>query len=146
MKRILLIDDEAVPGLSEPEGIYMWYYSEALRRAGYELEEVNATDEAIRRLSDPTSKFDLIILDIMMPPGTAFGPEETESGLRTGVLLADKLKDLRPKTPVLVLTNVADPDAVSRLQHKPNIARVLFKPDWVPFDVVPEVRTILGDQ
>ena len=143
-KEILFIDDEIVPGLTEPDGVYMWYYCEELRQAGYIVDEVWETDLAVQKLAAREKPYALIILDIMMPTGEEFDVPEAEGGLRTGVLLLDKILEMSPKTPVLILTNVANPETVHHVRRRPNVHKVLFKPDWPKEEVVNEVRLVLG--
>jgi CheY-like chemotaxis protein len=144
-KRLLLIDDEVnlnpAPPPNAPNG-YMWYYAEALRIAGYELTEVNSTDQALEQLG--THQFDLVLLDVMMPPGKSLADEDTARGVRTGLVLADRLAQAHPKVPVVILTNVEDNAPLQALRRKPNVKKILQKTDYTPFVVVEEVNEVLG--
>ena len=144
-KSILLIDDEAVPDSVEPDGAYMWYYTEALRQSGFDVKEAWRVETALELLADLSKKYALVILDIMMPAGELLDSPESEGGLRTGLVLADKVSELRPNTPILVLTNVAAPKTAQAIREKPNVQKVLFKPDWPPYDLADEVRHILEE-
>ena len=142
--RILLIDDEQVPQAKQPTGGYMWYYSYALREHGFLVLEVIGPDEAISALCADDAGFDLVLLDIMMPPGKTFEQQDTVAGLRTGILLADKLRELAPDVPIVVLTNVENTQAHQAMLAKPNVRRLLTKPKCTPFQLVAEVRLVLG--
>jgi len=142
-KRVLLVDDEIVPGAIPGEGNYMWYYAQALRDAGFEVVEVTGPDAALETLDKPHEPFCVITLDIMMPPGKTFAETDTQQGLRTGLLLLDKITVLCPQVPVLVLTNVNNAKTVGELRGRPNVKAVLFKPDYTPYMLVEEVRKVL---
>lgn len=145
-KRLLLIDDEF--GANQSESVpgamaYMWYYAEALRDMTYEVTVVNTIDRALEALA--TQQFDLILLDLMMPPGKALADADTAAGMRTGVVFADRLAHSHPDTPVVILTMVANPSAFQSLRGKPNVKKILQKTDHPPNWVAEEVREILGE-
>jgi len=142
-KRVLLVDDEIAPGAIPGEGNYMWYYAEALREAGFDVVEAVGPDAALETLDRTPDPFCIIILDIMMPPGKAFAETDTQQGLRTGLLLLDKITVLCPQVPVLVLTNVNNAKTVGELRGRPDVKAVLFKPDYTPYMLVDEVRRVL---
>jgi CheY-like chemotaxis protein len=142
-KRILFIDDELVPEAREPGGNYMFFYILALRENGFEVVETLGPDDALKELQKPDAHFDLIILDIMMPPGKCFARKDTDEGLRTGVFLADELHRLARKTPILVLTNLANPLTHGELRRKKGVRDVLTKDSCMPFQLVDEIRRIL---
>ena len=138
--RILFVDDEFGPSPDRPNGSYMWYYSQALRDAGFEVREVLSPDEALSELSKEDQRFDLIILDIMMLPGERYKHEDTAEGLRTGIFLARTLHERWADIPILVLTNVLNPDVINKMKAIPSIRNVLSKPSYLPFQVLEEVR------
>ena len=144
-QRILLIDDELEPGATEPGGSYMWFYSQALRDAGFEVVEIASTDEAVRVLADESAAFNLILLDIMMSPGEALAQEDTTEGLRTGVFLADMIRQVRPETPVVVLTNWENPERHAELKQRPNVRRVVVKASCAPFELIEVIRPVVGE-
>jgi CheY-like chemotaxis protein len=145
-KRLLLIDDdigakpkESVPGTMN----YMWYYADALRNVGHhDVTEVNGVDLAVSELAAKT--FDLIVLDLMMPPGKTLADAETARGMRTGVVFADWLLQSYAQTPVVILTMVTDPHAAKALLRKPNVKKILQKTEYEPDEVVEELREVLG--
>jgi CheY-like chemotaxis protein len=145
-KRLLLIDDDigANPKDSLPGTMaLMWYYAEALRERGYELTETNNIDRAVEILA--SGSFDLILLDIMMPPGKTLAGADTASGMRTGVVFADGLVQSHPDTPIIILTMVANPSAFNALLRKRNVKRILQKSDFPPSLVADEVHDVIGD-
>lgn len=145
-RRILMIDDELVPGATEPGGNYMWYYAQILKENEYDVQEVSKVEEALSAFADPKKSFDIVLLDVMMPHGKVFGNEETLGGLRTGVLALRKLSQSHPKMPVVILTNVANPETLQQLTANRNVAAILFKPDCTPGDLLAQVDEILGER
>jgi CheY-like chemotaxis protein len=139
-KRILIVDDELVPG--QAGATYMWYYVQALRDAGFDVKEAITVDEAVEALACPGAEYDLVILDIMMPPGQAFERAASLRGLRTGVLLAKVISDTYPRVPMVVLTN-RFPWGSQELEGISNVRRTLYKPDCTPFMLAEEVKGLL---
>lgn len=91
--KLLLVDDD--PRQSGP-------YVEGLRDEGFEVVVVDNSDEAIWHIN--SSKYDVIVLDLLMPPGTAFSQEESAAGTITGWLLARRARRAQPRTLVVILT------------------------------------------
>jgi CheY-like chemotaxis protein len=139
---ILFVDDELCPSSTGPSGNYMWYYVEALRDGGYTVVEVPGPDGVLTSFKAEGEHYDLVILDIMMPPGAAYRTRDTSNGLRTGILIAETLQEQWPDIPVLVLTNVLNQEALSSLKGCPNVRNILAKPRYTPFQVCQEVRKI----
>lgn len=142
-RRILLVDDECCPGQDSPKGIYMWYYAEALREADFEVTEVIGPDDALSELAAEGARFDLVVLDIMMPPGEAYKEVNTLEGLRTGVFLGSTLRERYPNLPVVVLTNLANPQILSQVRELRNVKATFSKTSCPPFELVKEVKLIL---
>ncbi len=140
--KIMLVDDELSPKKSGPDGSYMWYYTKAICDAGFEVVEVVGPDSALQKLSSKSSKFDLIIVDIMMPPGEAYENENTLDGLRTGIFLARSIQENYPELPILVLTNVLNPNVLNKVREMASVKKVLVKPDCTPFELVEEIHRI----
>ena len=97
---ILFIDDEER---------YVNSYVEDLRFSGYDVIWETETDAALKFFEANYKQLDLLILDIMMPPGTSFDHEETQMGLRTGVFFYERIRQKAPDLPIIILTNVGDP-------------------------------------
>jgi CheY-like chemotaxis protein len=139
---ILFVDDELAPGRATPDRHYMWYYSLALREAGYRVIEVNTPDDALREATT-TSSIRLIILDVMMKPGRGMADCDTEEGRRTGLELARQLRKLGVHAPIVALTQHHRTDILnefSRLSH----CHVMFKDAFTPGMLADEVSSILN--
>ena len=86
-KRILLIEDEKEMNFRLINRLMEVYDVELAR-------SIDAAINAVELSKAQVKEFDLIILDIMMSPGTHYTAEETDEGMETGwVFYNDKLKD-----------------------------------------------------
>ena len=130
---ILFIDDEKRTADT---------YIEDLEEEGFEVVFKMRVDDGVLFIEEHLSKIFLVILDIMMPPEIAFGHMDTEDGLRTGVVFYRKIRELAPELPVVILTNVSD-DQVGKMFKSQRNCRFLQKKDYLPFQLVDEVREIL---
>lgn len=93
--RILLIDDEYFPAE---------YYERRLKRKFEVLHVVDAA-EGIEKLAEGKGQIVAVVLDMMMPvPKKMRGADS--GGLRTGVVLLERIRELEPNIPVAVVTNV----------------------------------------
>jgi len=126
-KRILFVDDE--DWSVEP-------YFEKLRDHRIEFDLALDGDQAIKFLQQ--NRYDLLVVDIMLPPGEIIGPnvEPRKAGevfLRR--LRRNEIPNLKtpPEVPVVVVTAVTDqklPETMKELEVK----EVFQKP--APFDLV----------
>ena len=114
MSRIAWIDDDAH---------VMWSVVEPLQLAGFVIEKYPSLSEATADLARICAA-DLILLDVIMPPGTTVA-----SGTRYSA--ADFLRKLRssssPYPPVIVFTVIRDRTVLDELEEL-GAARILAKP------------------
>jgi CheY-like chemotaxis protein len=130
---ILVIDDEARE---------MDSYVQELRLCGFEVSFFREVDAALEFFGEHMRDIDLLILDIMMPPGNAFKDENTLRGLRTGLFFFERVRSSVPEVPTIILTNVSDPHIAARFEHAANCL-YLRKEDYLPFELAEEVRYVL---
>ena len=124
-KLVLIVDDDRLP---------MRFYVRALEQKGFAVKHCLDSESALDFVKKEGAAIRIVILDIMMPPGT-YSAEETNEGLRTGFFL---LKDLRkecPNVPVLVLTNVKNEDTLKEFKEGA-LLKVVQKMYCPPFDLV----------
>ncbi len=116
-KRILFVDDDLLI-------IKELFYE--LEHAGYKVVPADNADRAIKEFN--SQLFDLIILDIMMPPPKFVSKIIVNNGYETGVFLAHKIKkSINKQTPIIVLTG--NPlNEVERELTKIGISGYLRKP------------------
>ncbi len=93
-------------------------------------------------LENRANEIDMIILDVMMPPGTKLDREQTSYGLRTGIVFYDLIRKKLPILPILVFTNYSDEDLEKRLENDPN-CRFYQKTDFLLEDLFNEVKDML---
>ena len=91
---ILFIDDEK-------RRMESWV--EALRDEGFEVVQVGSVDAALDIAEDRARRplIEAVIWDMMMPPKSRLGSDETRAGLATGAKLALRLRELLPRTPLI---------------------------------------------
>ncbi|MCA9016326.1 MAG: response regulator [Planctomycetaceae bacterium] len=130
---ILFVDDETR---------LMDSYVEELKLSGYEVEFQPNVDKALAFFTKNHANIELMILDIMMPPGASFEGGDNIWGLRTGQYFYEKIRPMAPDLPVIILTNVSDELLAERFQQENN-CWFLRKEDFLPFELVQQIRQIL---
>jgi CheY-like chemotaxis protein len=126
--RIIFIDDERRR---------MRVYVEELVDAGHEVVFQDNVDSALDMLQDLSERFDVIVVDISMPSGTAYRFEDTNGGSRTGMALYDTIRSFRPDAKVVIFTNVSDHRVAERFANEdPKLCKFARKPDKLPFQFV----------
>lgn len=130
---ILFIDDE-------PE--YVQSYVEELRDAGHEVIIEKTVDSALNFVSDNKDRLELIVLDIMMPAGTAFRDIDTYGTLRTGLSVYDRIRQHSSEYPIIVLTNVTKVEVELKFANEKRCL-VFRKDQCLPFELVAHVREML---
>jgi CheY-like chemotaxis protein len=136
-KTILYIDDEPY---------FVRSLVEALEDEGYTVDQATDGTEAIEKLMGSVP--DLIILDIIMPPGG--GGPNPEDGRRTGLKDHEIIRgELGLRTPIIFVTVVDDPEAhtlIRLLEHKHGIedGAILVKP-VLPTELIEQVKSTIGE-
>ena len=129
---ILFVDDE-------PE--YIENYEIALEESAFDVEAISDVDEALDFVKENKKKIDGIVLDIMMSFGHYFDEQETAQGTRTGISFYKKIREMLPKIPVFVLTNVSDHKVEEYFETQENCYYYYKKK---PFEFAKFVRNKLG--
>lgn len=73
----------------------------ALEIAGFRVIEALDAQSAIQIISDENQRVDLVVLDVAMPHGGAFGDLPSKAGHETGLLLGGWIRDRFPDIPIL---------------------------------------------
>lgn len=123
--RIMFIDDDRRR---------MRKYVEALEGDGHEVLFQDNVDSALATLRSPAEHFDLVVLDISMPAGTAYEFEDTVGGTRTGLPLYDTIRSWRPNLKIVALTNVPPDPSIAKhfSREKDPLCRLVRKPENLP--------------
>ena len=133
-KRILWIEDDAdmLMGLVRP-----------LERDGHEIIVVNNEREALEKVNESESDFDLLLFDIIIPTGIKGDVGDVPFvGMR---LLKKLLVELKIKTPIIVLSVVRDSDLIDEM-YRMGVEKVLPKGAFLPSKLRDEVYETLGVQ
>jgi CheY-like chemotaxis protein len=130
---ILFVDDELR---------WVATYLEELQYS-YEVYFEANVDDAFRSFEESKLEIDLLILDLMMDHGKLFGKEETELGLKTGILFYEKVRALAPELPIIILTNISDKKVAERF-HREEKCWFMRKRDCLPHELPHVVRRVLG--
>ena len=132
---ILLIDDRRE---------CLKYYRTALIDGGFEVFQLYDPDAVVEYMSNNQHRSpDLIVLDIMMPPGKRYiSKQNVQEGRRTGVLLFEELRQRYSLTPIIILTSMSTSNPAS-LPPQSSATRICEKVDTPPFDLLDIVRAML---
>lgn len=135
MKRlVLLVDDDRLP---------MRYYVRALEQKGFTVRHCLEPDSALEFVTRNASEIAAVVLDIMMPPGNKYKTQDTNEGLATGGFLLEDIRAHCPNAPVVVLTNVKNPETLAKFQQGPFL-QVVQKMDHPPFELADLVTEVLA--
>lgn len=91
---VLWIDDEAGP----EDSLLI-----SLRNRGVDCVVASSSDQGLAVLRANRGQIGLVLLDVMMPPGTAV-PGDTENGRFTGLRILEILRKEAPRLPVVILS------------------------------------------
>lgn len=132
---VLMVDDDRLP---------MSYYVKALKLEHFRVKHCLDPDAALHFAKQKGHEICVIILDIMMPPGKAYKNKATNEGLRTGTFLFGNLREYSPDAPVIILTNVRNPETLREFHGKDKV-RVIQKKECPPFELVELVKSVLDE-
>jgi DNA-binding NarL/FixJ family response regulator len=153
--RIFLLDDDAGPempvedGAESPDGEppitrpFMWYYTAALREAGFEVDESSRVSEAIAKLNEKGQPYDLFIIDMGLADENAFGGRDSEGGTRTGLFMAEHIRARVPHTRIVIFSQYNSKELIGEIRSI-RYCTHLAKPDYTPDEFVVRIRKLLG--
>lgn len=130
---ILMIDDEKRTLDS---------YLEELALSNFTVRYESSVDAGLKCLEENAHEIELLILDLMMPYGQAFDKDETEKGLRTGIVFYKRVRKTNDRLPVMILTNNVD-EGIRRLFEQDPHCRFFRKEDLLPHELADEVKDFL---
>ena len=104
---ILFIDDE--PRFIAP-------YIDAFKLSQFDVVVKDSVDEALEFIKKNKDDIDVVMLDIMMPPGRILKGSDTKEGLRTGLRFIELMKEIDEQIPIVCLTN-ADSKKFRKIDH-----------------------------
>ena len=133
---ILFVDDER-----RIMDSYLQYLRAMMAPHNYQVEFVSDIDEAVTFFERNLETLDLVILDIMMPPGK-FTSERTNGGLKTGLAFYEKVREVSKDLPIIIFTNFFDHEVDEKFRRDQN-CRFLQKVNYDLKDFVLEVKKAL---
>jgi predicted nucleotide-binding protein len=133
-RRLLAIDDQ----LGE-----LKYYLLFLRQSGFEVTSVSTPAAALDHVR--REDFDLILLDIMMPPDKSLPEMESATMMDAGVHLAVAIRNIRRDSKILVFTNYLVEEAREWFGRDPN-STVLLKKDTDPERLKDVAESIIANR
>lgn len=114
-----------------------------LQSSGHDIVFHHTVDAALAFFDSNRAAIRLLILDIMMPPGSAFEKDDTQMGLRTGIRFYERIREAAPDLPVILFTNVSEPQVIEKFKREPSCL-FLQKSDHLPFELADRVNELLN--
>lgn len=134
---VLLIDNDKLP---------MRYYERRLEQIGFRVEFFKRPDPALEFARNNPGRISAIVMGILLSPGNAYRDKDTREGLETGVFLYPDLRDICPDIPIIVLTDVKDPETLGKFPKNGPRFRLLQKLECPPFKLAELVSEMLSDE
>ena len=110
----------------------------------YEVHYEERADNAFHFFEQSATKITLIILDIMMPHSGRFDRNETDSGMKSGLVFYRRIRESAPDLPVIILTNYNRPEIEEEFRREAN-CWYLQKKHYSPRELVDIVRHCLDE-
>lgn len=108
MPSILFVDDDV---------LRMAAFVRVLEDAGYRVTPATTAQEALRLAR--ANSFEIVLLDIVMPPGRVFTARETAGGYKTGIALAREIRNFLPDAKLVAFTLSNDPEVLEWFSDDP---------------------------
>lgn len=111
----------------------------------YEVKHFSDVDKLFEFLAKKNNNVQLLILDVMMPPGNQLTLEQTQDGLKTGLVLYEKIRKDNRELPIIIFTNITkdEQNEIVKKIDQDKKARFLQKEDYLPFELVDEVQSFI---
>lgn len=132
---ILFIDDE--------EEMDSFKLGLELSEYQYQVILETTVDDAWEHLERNLDQVNLVIMDVMIPPGKLLEEEDTKGGLRTGLALFDKIRTKSLSLPIIVFSSVSDQRVVYQFRNKPKCL-FLKKEEELPSSLPHRVNQFLN--
>ena len=132
MYRVLMLEDE--------EDLVR-YLPMHFKEKGLETVATTSITEALESFTKEA--FDIVLLDIMMPPTEDMDAKQLDYGRETGVEVARRMKSIKPDVPIVALTVVNDQEIRARMRTA-GIVEIISKPsdpDQIADALLRSVRT-----
>jgi CheY-like chemotaxis protein len=118
---------------------YIKDYVEEIESRHYSVIHKHSIDDAFKSAIEHIHDIQLLVVDMMMPPGDLLDERDNENGKRTGILFIKKLEEEigRIEFPLIVFTHVN----IERLDFQ---CRKYQKEDYTPDDFANKIEQIIN--
>ena len=131
MLRVLLLEDEEILAKGLPT---------LLKDEGIDITGTESINEALELYSK--GNFDVVLLDIMMPPADNMDAEKLDYGRITGVEVARRMKIVDPNIPIVAFTVLSDPEIREEMREA-GIRAIINKPAEIN-EIINKLREVTG--
>src|SRR5438552_1263795 len=132
---VLIVDDES---------LHASFYELALKRKQFTVIRATSVEEGLERVV--ADRPDVVVVDIMMPPGKLYENAQHFEGLRTGVYLIQDIQRLSPESTIVVATVVKNPETLDMLREMLPAAQVVLKREYDPPKLADLVEKLLASR
>jgi len=130
--RLLFIDDDMYS---------MALYVQALEIMGLNVDQAPSVTTALDLAKK--NEYDVIVIDLMLPPGEHFSDLGAQGGFLTGAKLIQPLRELQQKAVLIGLSN--SPDTTAHLWFWEVGGLYCRKTDYPPFEFADKVKRHIGE-
>ena len=113
----------------------------------YDVKFISNTDKLLSFLEAGKQQVNLLILDVMMPLGNnkEIANKNTQEGLNTGLIIYEIIREKNLSLPIVIFTNSIRDEQNETIKKiiQDEQAMFLQKEDYLPFELVDEIKKIL---
>ncbi|MEL6442177.1 MAG: response regulator [Cyanobacteria bacterium J06621_8] len=112
-----------------------------------EVKIISNTDKLLEFLQTGNKQVDLLILDVMMPPGSnhTISDRNHQEGLNTGLIIYEILREKGISLPIVIFTNSVrdEQNQIVTKISQDDKAKFLQKEDYLPFELADEIKSFI---
>jgi CheY-like chemotaxis protein len=120
MKKVVYVDDEADTEKMDSK-------FDILKDEGIDIEAISSVGDVLPTLKRLDGSFNLIVLDLSMPPEDFYTLEETNGGSRTGFRLLEDIRKEYKDIPIIIVSIIRQ-TAINEELKKHKIEEYVQKP------------------
>ncbi len=113
----------------------------------YKVKFISKIDDFLKFMETEIQKIDLLILDVMMPPGSnqELNSISTHKGMKTGFVLYKMIRERHSLLPIILFTNFTrdEQNQITKSIMQDKKAKFLHKEDCLPFELADEIESFL---
>lgn len=119
---------------------YIKDYVEEIESRNYSVRHEHNVDDAFKSVVEHSQDIQLLVMDMMMPPGYILDERDNENGKRTGILFIKAIEEQIGKIdfPLIIFTHV-NIDNLDRQYHYK-----YQKEDYTPSDFADKIEQIIN--